>query len=152
MAQPISMLLAQTGFKVLGIEENPQAIDDAKVNLKRNDLVDKVSFISGRVEDTHEKIPSWASSPSLIVCNPSRRGIAERTRTFLTRKLHDEKAIFVYVSCEVESMVRDICDLIKSGHTLRQLEAFDMFAQTDKLEWSPYSQVIPIQLFVRIFW
>ena len=134
-AGPISMLLASSGYKVAGIEENPFAVEDGKVNLRRNDLEEKVSFITGRVEDKQTDIPNWAQSPSLIVCNPSRRGIAEETRNYLSSVLNHEKSLFIYVSCEIETMARDIKDLQKSGHKLRQVEAFDMFAQTDKLEW-----------------
>jgi tRNA/tmRNA/rRNA uracil-C5-methylase (TrmA/RlmC/RlmD family) len=41
----------------------------------------------------------------------------------------------VYVSCDVETLARDLVDFIATGHKVRQIEAFDMFAQTDKLEW-----------------
>lgn len=132
---PISMLLASSGYNVVGIEENPFAVEDGKVNVRRNGLENKVSFVTGRVEDKQLDIPEWSKSPSLIVCNPSRRGIAEQTRDHLKSVLAQDKPIFVYVSCELETMARDIKDLIKSGHKLRQVEAFDMFAQTDKLEW-----------------
>jgi 23S rRNA (uracil1939-C5)-methyltransferase len=41
----------------------------------------------------------------------------------------------IYVSCEAETLARDLKSLTASGHKVRQIEAFDMFAQTDKLEW-----------------
>jgi 23S rRNA (uracil1939-C5)-methyltransferase len=42
---------------------------------------------------------------------------------------------FVYVSCEVETLARDLKDLAKTGFQARQIEAFDMFPQTDNMEW-----------------
>jgi tRNA/tmRNA/rRNA uracil-C5-methylase (TrmA/RlmC/RlmD family) len=32
-------------------------------------------------------------------------------------------------------LARDLNDLSRSGFRVRQIEAFDMFPQTDKLEW-----------------
>ena len=150
-AGPISMLLASSGYKVAGIEENPFAVEDGKVNLRRNDLEDKVSFITGRVEDKQTDIPNWAQSPSPIVCNPSRRGIAEETRNYLSSVLNHEKSLFIYVSCEIETMARDIKDLQKSGHKLRQVEAFDMFAQTDPgMDRSSFEMIIFINIIISL--
>lgn len=131
----ISMVLARSGYKVVGIEENPQAVLDGLVNLRRNSLEQSVEFITGRVEDEQLNLPAWASSPEVIVCNPSRRGIASSSRDFLKETLKKSRSVFVYVSCELDTMMRDIEDLQECGHKLRQIEAFDMFAQTDKLEW-----------------
>ena len=37
------------------------------------------------------------------------------------------KARFIYVSCEVETLARDLKELTQSGFALRQIEPFDMF-------------------------
>ena len=133
----ISLMLARQGYRVLGIEENPGAITDARLNAKRNHLEPATEFIAARVEDANELIPSWAGSPNLIIANPSRRGMADSTRRHIALLLaNNPQARFVYVSCEVASMARDIkilCEL--SGFQLRQVEPFDMFPQTDNMEW-----------------
>lgn len=132
----ISMILARAGFKVLGIEENPKGIEDGQANVRRNDLADQIEFITGRVEDVGAKIPDWAKHPSLIVANPSRRGMAEQTRADLIKTMKDtQNCQLIYVSCDVNSLARDLKHLQSSGYKVRQVEAFDMFAQTDKLEW-----------------
>lgn len=132
----ISLLLARQGYRVLGIEENPLAIDDAKANARKNHLEKQAEFIAARVEDSEGRVPSWAQAPALIVANPSRRGIAESTRAHLTWLLGQQpQARFVYVSCNVETLARDLLELTRSGFAVRQIEAFDMFAQTDGLEW-----------------
>jgi 23S rRNA (uracil1939-C5)-methyltransferase len=132
----ISMLLSQSGFRTLGIEENPQAIRDAQRNVVRNDLPNQPSFIAGRVEDLVDDLPGWAKSPKLIVVNPSRRGIAAPVRQALCSllKQHPDCKL-VYLSCEVTSLARDLQDLTKSGRTIRQVEGYDMFPYTDKMEW-----------------
>lgn len=132
----ISMVLARLGYRVIAIEENPAAILDGEANAKRNDLGEQIRFITGRVEDVQDTIPVDAAYPDLIVVNPSRRGIAKESRDRIRHVLaNSAKTRLVYVSCEVETLARDLADLITSGHKVRQIEAFDMFAQTDKLEW-----------------
>lgn len=132
----IALVLARLGYRVLGIEENPQAIDDACLNAKKNQLQEQATFIAARVEDSREEVPVWARSPELIVVNPSRRGLAESTRKHLARLLAMfPECRFMYVSCEVETLARDLKELTSTGFQVRQVEPFDMFPQTDNMEW-----------------
>jgi 23S rRNA (uracil1939-C5)-methyltransferase len=132
----ISLMLARAGYRVLGIEENPGAVADAEANARKNKLQDQASFVAARVEDSHDSLPQWAQQPSLIVANPSRRGLAETTRHYLADLLRrNPQSRFVYVSCEVETLARDLKILVESGFVVRQVEPFDMFPQTAKLEW-----------------
>ncbi len=131
----IALMAARAGFRALGIEENAQAISDARDNASRNNMTDRVEFLASRVEDM-SSFPSWASAPKVIVVNPSRRGIAEEARGMIVKFLKvSPHCRFVYVSCDLTSLVRDLKDLLTSGFKIRQVEAFDMFPQTDKLEW-----------------
>ncbi len=132
----ISLILARLGYKVLGIEENAKAVEDAGENARRNKLEDRTQFLASRVEDAQRLIPAYARDPELIVVNPSRRGLAESTRKHLKELLEQHpKARFIYVSCEVETLSRDLKELTQSGFALRQIEPFDMFPQTDNMEW-----------------
>jgi len=132
----IALILARAGFKTLGIEEIESATADATLNAQRNRLSEKVKFIAAKVEESETKLPEWATSPKVIVVNPSRRGLHEAARSHLAHVLRKHPSVkFVYVSCEVQTLARDLKALTASGHKVRQIEAFDMFAQTDKLEW-----------------
>ncbi len=132
----IALLLARSGFKTLGIEEIDAAASDAALNAQRNKLSDKAQFLASRVEDSESRLPDWAKNPKVIVVNPSRRGLHETARAHITHILRSNpSAKLIYVSCEVQTLARDLKALAAAGHTVRQIEAFDMFAQTDKLEW-----------------
>jgi 23S rRNA (uracil1939-C5)-methyltransferase len=132
----IALMLARSGFKTLGIEEIEAAASDAALNAQRNKLSDKAQFIASRVEDSESRLPAWAKDPKVIVVNPSRRGLHETARAHITHILRSNpSAKLIYVSCEVQTLARDLKALSAAGHTVRQVEAFDMFAQTDKLEW-----------------
>ncbi len=132
----MALMLARAGYHCLGIEEISAATVDATRNAQRNNLTARASFIAARVEDSETLLPEWAKKPKVIVVNPSRRGLHESARDHLSHVLRaDEKVKFIYVSCDVETLARDLKALTASGHRVRQIEAFDMFAQTDKLEW-----------------
>ena len=132
----MALMLARSGYKSLGIEEVEAATADAALNAQRNGLGNLSTFIAARVEDSEKLLPDWAKSPKVIVVNPSRRGLHDAARNHLTHLLRSHAATkFIYVSCDVETLTRDLKALTASGHRVRQVEAFDMFAQTDKLEW-----------------
>lgn len=131
----ISLLLSQQGYRALGIEENPQATDDARANAFRN-RVTGPDYIAGRVEDLEGRLPDWSEAPNLIVANPSRRGLAPAARRLIQTGLAQRpESSLIYVSCEADTLIRDLVELTQSGRKLRQLECFDMFPFTEKLEW-----------------
>ncbi|MDA9951616.1 23S rRNA (uracil(1939)-C(5))-methyltransferase RlmD [Oligoflexaceae bacterium] len=132
----MSMILARSGYRVLGIEENPQATRDAESNVRRNEFPVTPNFMAGRVEDIAGDLPSWAVEPQLILANPSRRGMADQALQTVGLSLaQQDQGMFIYVSCEAETLIRDIEKLKKFNLSLRQIEAFDMFPYTEKLEW-----------------
>ncbi|MBF0440333.1 MAG: 23S rRNA (uracil(1939)-C(5))-methyltransferase RlmD [Oligoflexales bacterium] len=132
----IAMLLSKNGYRVLGVEQNPQSIRDAQKNIVLNRFIDPPSFCVGRVEDYLGCFPDWALEPKLIVVNPSRKGLAESVRNILRDKMAGSSNLrLIYVSCDVETLARDLKAIIESGAKVCQVEAFDMFPFTDKMEW-----------------
>ncbi len=132
----MTLMLSQQGYRALGIEENPQAVADAEANVLRNELTQPPQFVAGRVEDVPALLPKWSHNPELIVVNPSRRGLAPGARQLITQGLGDRRdSRLIYVSCEAETLIRDLKELTQQGRRLRQLECFDMFPFTEKLEW-----------------
>ena len=132
----MSLILARQGFRVFGVEENLAAVADATLNAKRNFLEARAEFLAAKVEESETALPAWAHKPEVIVVNPSRRGLHEAARSHLAHVLkQNPDTRFIYVSCEVETMARDLAVLKTAGFRLRQVEAFDMFAHTDNLEW-----------------
>ncbi len=132
----MALMLARLGYNVLGIEENKKAVVDALANAKKNKLSENTLFIDARVEESEHLIPLTHKTPSLIVVNPSRRGLAQSTREYIAALLkRNPRCRVIYVSCEVETLARDLKDLLVPGFQLRQLEGFDMFPQTTNMEW-----------------
>ena len=75
--------------------------------------------------------------PSLIVLNPSRSGLNQKVLEYLSsnKRFFSKDLRLIYVSCCIKTLSRDLTVLTNNGYTLKQIEAYDMFAQTDKLEW-----------------
>jgi 23S rRNA (uracil1939-C5)-methyltransferase len=134
---PISLILSRAGFRVLGIEENPAAVEDARHNTNRNKEIKEPTFLVGTVEEQVNRAPTWARNPELIVANPSRRGIADAARAMIRQTLiENPRSKFVYMSCEAETLARDLKDIIAGTNLkIRQIEPFDMFPFTEKVEW-----------------
>jgi len=133
---PIALTVGTHFERVVAIEENLEAVSFAQRSAKMNHLGNKFLFQSGLVEKELASLPDWAQHPDLIVVNPSRRGIHSDGRELILRALREKPhSALIYLSCAVESFSRDLKDFKKKGLVLKELQGFDMMAQTDQLEW-----------------
>lgn len=124
-----SMLLAKQSFHVTGIELNPKAVELAKTNAANNQ-VDNVHFISGNVSSLllHQ---IKQKSPSLILVNPPREGLAPDVLEILTKL---PAPMLIYVSCMPATLARDLKQLCASTYQIDEAIGFDMFPQTTHVE------------------
>ena len=123
----ISLALAQKANKVWGIEGNPYAISDAKINAEINHL-DNVEFLQGKVEDVLLQIPV---NPDVVVLDPPRAGVHSRV---LKRLIEVKPERIVYVSCDLGTLARDVGVLQKEGYRVRKVQPVDMFPWTQHVE------------------
>jgi len=72
-----------------------------------------------------------SATPDLIVVDPPRAGLGEEVCRLLS--LSEAKEI-VYVSCDPETLSRDLRRLLESGYRLAELHLVDLFPQTYHLE------------------
>ena len=132
----ISTVLSRAGFRVFGVEMNPQSVRDAQKNTTRNFEENLPQFQVGKVEEVTDLFPSWAHEPNVIITNPARKGLDTTVVDFISEKMHNlGDTDFIYMSCEVESLARDLKAFKDQGLKLKQIEAYDMFPFTDKMEW-----------------
>jgi 23S rRNA (uracil1939-C5)-methyltransferase len=129
---PLALLFAQRCRRVLGIEENPIAIEDAKANAELN-RIPNLDFVAGRAEDVFESALAAAGNSQYgVVCvNPSRRGCQN---TVLEKISQLEPRRIVYMSCNVDTLVRDARNLVKQGYRILTVEPYDMFPGTPHIE------------------
>jgi 23S rRNA (uracil1939-C5)-methyltransferase len=132
-AGTFSLYFAKLGSEVVGVEENPQAIAEARENAALNELDGSVRFVCGRVEDAvrrgevHEKL----RQAQIVFLDPPRKGSDELT---LGAVADAGVPNIWYLSCDPATLARDLKFLAAKGYRLGAVQPFDMFPQTGHIE------------------
>lgn len=126
----ISLFLAQRAKHVYGVEIVKQAIEDARINARLNEM-DNATFEVGKAE---EVVPRWYEEgieADVFVVDPPRKGCdATLLETIIT---HAPKTV-VYVSCNPATFARDARILVDGGYQLEKVQPVDMFGHTMHIE------------------
>jgi 23S rRNA (uracil1939-C5)-methyltransferase len=126
----IALFLAAHAKHIIGIEEIPAAIEDAKINAKDNHI-ENVDFIAGDVRYLfHADLIRQFGKPDVIITDPPRAGMHPDVVAFL---LVVEAPKIIYVSCDPATQARDLNILSEKYHIL-QMKAVDMFPHTHHIE------------------
>lgn len=121
----IAIILASQVKKVIGVEENKNAIKDAISN-KRENGAHNVEFYAVNVE---KFMTSYDGNIDVVFLDPPREGCSEEFIESLM-KLNPKKII--YISCNPITQVRDVKKLI--NYELANIEGIDMFPRTMHIE------------------
>ena len=125
-----SLPLAVHAGKVIGIEQNPEAISDARRNAIINEL-DNAEFISGDVEKVLAGLNSSSGVVDLIVVDPPRKGL---NPAILQSIVDIRPRRLVYVSCNPGTLARDLSGLASKGYEVRKVQPVDLFPHTPHVE------------------
>jgi 23S rRNA (uracil1939-C5)-methyltransferase len=125
-----SLPLARRGHKVLGVEQNAQAVIDAEASAERNGIKG-AEFRTGRTEDVIRELPSGERFP-VVVLDPPRDGVPEDALRLIARRVAPE--LIVMVSCDPESLGRDLVVLYQMGYEPESVQPVDMFPHTMQIE------------------
>lgn len=117
--------LADAVAEVIGVEENPVAVDDAVVNAE---LSDNVWFYEGPVEAA---LPVIEERIDLVVLDPPRSGVEWEALEGLAGL---GPARIAYVSCDPATLARDVRRLGEAGYRLVEVQPVDLFPQTYHVE------------------
>lgn len=126
----IALYLARYARQVVGIEEVPEAIEDAHENMRINDIHNAV-FYAGDVKNVLS--PEFAARhgrPDVVITDPPRAGMHEKAVRFL---LDLAAPRIVYVSCNPATQARDLQWLSEKYDTLIA-QPVDMFPHTHHIE------------------
>ena len=122
----ISNFIAGDAFKVYGVEIVPEAINDAKINAKLNNI-ENTHFLAGAAEDLADSLPK----PDVIIVDPPRKGLDEKLLKTII-KVNPKR--LVYVSCDPATLARDIKYLSLEGYFPDKICPVDQFPQTMHVE------------------
>ncbi|MDD5656699.1 MAG: 23S rRNA (uracil(1939)-C(5))-methyltransferase RlmD [Elusimicrobia bacterium] len=127
----LSLWLAQSARRVVGIEENREAVRDAWKSAQRNG-VRNASFSAGTVESVLPRLLKRGLGSALAaVVDPPRAGLTVPVLRGLTARPFER---VVYVSCNPATFARDAGYLSTAGFSLRRVQPVDLFPQTSHVE------------------
>ncbi len=121
----LAILLAPYVANVIAIEESSAAVADAQENAAG---LTNVEFWTGKTE---EMLSRLAARPDAVVLDPPRAGCQPQALRSLLEIAPEKVA---YVSCDPESLARDLKILVDGGYHLDQVQPLDMFPQTHHVE------------------
>jgi 23S rRNA (uracil1939-C5)-methyltransferase len=132
-AGTFSLYFAKLGSEVLGVEENPQAIAEARENAELNELGGSVRFLSARVEEAVRRgeVRQKLRDAHIVFLDPPRKGSDEVT---LSAVADTGVPNIWYLSCDPATLARDLKVLAAKGYRLGVVQPFDMFPQTGHVE------------------
>lgn len=126
----IAIYISKYAKKVYGVEIVKDAIEDAKENMKLNNI-DNVEFIQGKSEDMLPMLISKGINIDALVVDPPRKGLDKSLINSIV-KANPQK--IVYVSCNPSTLARDLGYLAEKGYEVKEVQPVDMFPFTTHVE------------------
>ncbi len=130
----MSLFLKQKAKKVIGIENNPLAITDAKKNAEENRQKD-LEFICG---DAAKELLILNKSHHFdtIVVDPPRSGLSDQ---MIDAILKSKAKKLVYVSCNPSTLAKNL-QRLSTNYQLVETTPYDLFSETPLVESVTYLQ------------
>ena len=126
----IGILASAQAGEVLGVELNPAAVRDAVTNAKRNQVTN-IRFIREDAGNFMMKYAEEEGKVDVLLMDPPRSGSSP---AFLSAVSGLKPERVVYISCNPETLVRDLAQLVKYGYKVNKAVGVDMFPWTTSLE------------------
>jgi len=126
----IGMVAAKKAEQVLGVEVNRDAVRDARENAKLN-RVKNIRFVCADAGDFMVDMANAGEHCDVLFMDPPRAG---SDTAFLSCALTLAPRRIVYVSCNPETLARDLNFLTKRGYRAEKIQPVDMFPHTDHVE------------------
>jgi 23S rRNA (uracil1939-C5)-methyltransferase len=121
----IAVLLAPYASRILAIEESSAAVKDAKENAYG---LSNLEFLQ---EKTEIALEQFVDTPDALVLDPPRSG-CHYDVLVAVKRLQPKRV--VYVSCNPESLSRDLRELCPEPYHVDDVQPIDMFPQTHHVE------------------
>ncbi|AEW86271.1 23S rRNA (uracil(1939)-C(5))-methyltransferase RlmD [Flavobacterium columnare NBRC 100251 = ATCC 23463] len=126
----IAQFVSKKAKKVVGVEAVPEAISDAKVNAKRNNINNCEFFVGDMKNVFNDEFIATHGHPDIIITDPPRDGmhadVVEQILRIAPKKV-------VYVSCNSATQARDLA-LMDKMYKVTRVRPVDMFPQTHHVE------------------
>lgn len=128
----IGIVAAKRGAgRVIGVELNGDAVRDAIINARANNLKN-IRFYKGDAGEFMCEAADEYEKPDVVFMDPPRAGSSKK---FLDSLIKMSPRKVVYVSCNPETLARDLDYLTKySNYAVNKIQPVDMFPHTSHIE------------------
>ena len=126
----IGLVAAKRAKNVIGVELNPDAVRDARINARENKITN-ARFYQGDAGEFMENMAENGEHADVVFMDPPRTGSDKK---FMSSVIKLNPSRIVYISCGPETLARDLEYLTKHGYDVRKIQPVDMFSFTDHCE------------------
>lgn len=126
----IGILASKNAKQVIGVELNADAVKDAKFNAKRNNIKN-IDFYTADAGEFMVEMAKVGEGADVVIMDPPRAGSDKR---FMDSVVTLSPKRVVYVSCNPETLARDLNYFIRKGYGVRRIQPVDMFPHTEHTE------------------
>lgn len=126
----ISIFMASSVCKVIGVELNKKAIEDAIINAKLNRITN-IEFIADDATNYITHAAKNKEKIDVIIMDPPREG---STRQFIDAIGYLKPRTVIYISCNPLTLKRDLYDFFNNGYQVQSMTGVDMFSRTSHIE------------------
>ncbi len=126
----IGMIAADHAKEVVGVELNKDAVRDAAANAKRNQMTN-ITFYNADAGEFMQEMAARSEKADVLFMDPPRSG---STPQFLDAAVKLRPGKIVYISCNPETLARDLNYLTTHGYRAETAVPVDMFPQVNHIE------------------
>ena len=126
----IGIIASKKAGNVIGVELNQDAVRDAINNAKMNQI-SNIRFFCNDAGRFLVNMADAGEKADVVIMDPPRSGSTEEFMDSIA-KMGAKKV--VYVSCNPETLARDLAYMKKLGYKAKEAVGFDMFPATEHVE------------------
>ena len=126
----IGLCAAPRAKQVIGVERNPAAVKDAAANARRNKIAN-ARFVCADATEWMTAAAGEGLHPDVVFLDPPRAGSTPECIAAVN-KMKPRRV--VYVSCDPETLARDVAAFTRLGWRAAKFCPVDLFPQTKHVE------------------
>lgn len=126
----IGLIMAKQAKEVFGVEINKDAVKDAKKNAEINNI-ENIRFFAADSGGFMDDLRKNGEKIDVVITDPPRAGCSGK---FLNSLISLSPKKVVYISCNPETLARDLYHFRNGGYKVKKIQPVDMFPYTDHVE------------------
>lgn len=138
----IGLSLAAAGAQISMVESFAPAAEGTRRAAEEQGLADQVRVLAADAAEGALEFATEGLRFDAIVVNPPRRGLSPEARATIARL---EPRLIAYVSCDPDTLARDLSHLTRLGYSASRVQPVDMIPLTEEVESAAflYREALP---------